>query len=206
MSLYRVTSSFLSLKPRIWREGGRIRLRTGLLLQALSLFSWRRRVTIDPGAQTVTVETRYLWGLQRRRAVPFSSVEYIDYGFGSLMTGWSLWSGTTDQVESFSVALVLKGSGERVTLAKFRGEGSRMTGWSGVLLGGDDLVDWSGDQEEASRSFVRTLQAILQVPLGKPVATARGFEGERYRCVSCGRDSPPNKTRCQYCGKPVRRI
>ena len=120
-----------------------------------------------------------------------------------MATSWSYFHGATDEIEKYTVSLVLKGSEEYVFLAAFRGEGAIQTGWSGVLFGDDDLVDYSGDQEGAARGFVGTLQRVLDVPLGKQLYHAADATGTHYRCSECGRNSPPNKSKCQYCGKPV---
>ncbi|MFP4106904.1 MAG: hypothetical protein ACLFVU_12545 [Phycisphaerae bacterium] len=45
------------------------------------------------------------------------------------------------------------------------GEGAVETGWSGVLLSGDDLLDFSGDQGDASCSYVDLLQQWTGAPL-----------------------------------------
>lgn len=202
MSLIQATTSLLALKPRVWRDENRLCVRTGFLARLLCLFAAERSVVVDPAARVIRITSRAWWFARRRSEIPFDRVVHIDYRFDSLPTGFSI-VGTTDQVESFTIALELKDPRETVDLATFQGEGSRMTGWEGALLGGDSLIDWTGDQEDASRGFVRTLQAILRVPVGAPVPHVADAAGVLYCCTSCRRNSPPRRIKCQYCGGAV---
>ena len=203
MSLFSATTGFLSLKPSISAEGGVLRVRTSALLRALGLFSFGRTVTIDPRRRTIALETRRLWAFGGKRTIPFERVDHLDYDFSSLPTSFSFPHGTTDQVEKYTVALVLKDPQEQVEVATFHGEGSVMTGWEGVFFSGDSLMDWSGDQGAASLTFVEVLKKILGVPLGKQIGPIRDKEGVLWRCTGCGRNSPPARKRCQYCGAAV---
>jgi len=56
----------------------------------------------------------------------------------------------TDSVENYRIGLVLnKPDGERVHLFSIVGEGARMTGPLGVLMG-DSPIDFQGDQQRQS--------------------------------------------------------
>jgi hypothetical protein len=198
MSVIEVKTSVLSLAPRVREHGGRIHVRTGGLLQVLALGSYAQTVIIDPGMKRIEVHTRRLWLWTRHRFVPFARVEHIDYRFGSLTTGISWFHGATDRVERFSIDLVLDDD-ERIRVASFRGAGSVMTGLGGALLG-DSLVDWAGSQEDVSRALVERLADIIDVPLGKPLASARVRV-----CNACGRNARPRETRCTGCGGEIGR-
>ncbi|MGE0385527.1 MAG: hypothetical protein AB7Q97_12410, partial [Gammaproteobacteria bacterium] len=87
------------------------------------------------------------------------------YEFGSLPTAWSMFVGTTDEWEWFSVWLTLDKPHERVALFSFAGDGAVQTGWQGTLLGGDDFIDTRGDQELQARGFVDALIALTGATL-----------------------------------------
>lgn len=203
MSLFSATTGWLSLKPRISTSGGILRVRTSTLLRALGLFSFGRTVWIDSRRRTIAVETRRFWIRSGWRTIPFERVDHLDYDFSTLPTSFSFPHGSTDQVETYTVSLVLKDPQEQVEVASFHGEGSVMTGWEGVFFSGDSLLDWSGNQGDSSLTFVEVLKKILGVPLGKQIGPIRDKEGVLWRCTACGRNSPPARKRCQYCGGAV---
>lgn len=199
MSVLEVKTGLLSLAPRIREQGGRIYVQTSGLFRLLTLGSYARTVIIDPGMRRIDVGVRHLWAWVRHRIIPFARVEHIDYRFGSLPTSWSRWHGTTDQLEKFSIDLVLDDD-QRIRVATFRGAGSVMTGVSGALWGGDSLVDYAGNQEDASRALVELLADMIGVPLGKPLASARVRV-----CSACGLHAGPQDTRCTACGGEIAR-
>ncbi len=197
MSLFEVKSSALTLGPRVWHQGGRIYIRTNLLLQVLALGSYARTVVVDPEMRRVDVGVRHVWAWARRRFIPFARVDHIDYRYGGLPTAFGLFHGATDRVERFLVELVLD-DGERVPVASFRGEGSAMTGLGGVLFSGDSLIDHAGNQDDSSRALVDVLIDAIGVPLGKPLASAR-----LRVCSACGLHAARRETRCATCGGAV---
>ena len=69
----------LSLVPHIEVSAERLRARTALLAQALWLFSYERRVTVDRPARRVTIDTRRLWAWGTRRVVRFEDIARIVY-------------------------------------------------------------------------------------------------------------------------------
>ena len=200
MSLVQIKTRLAAINPRVWTDGARLMARTALVLRLCCLFAYDRRVCVDTAARRITIERVLLWLLPWRTEIPFDRVEYITYRFGRLVTGWDLWVGTTDQVETFRVGLALQDPRGAVTLLRFRGLGSVMTGWSGVLLGDDSVVDCRGTQEESAWDFLTHLRRLLGVPLGRPIEPVADVRSVYHACAACGRYSPPNKSRCQYCG------
>jgi hypothetical protein len=197
-------SSWLSVGPHIWVDGDHLFGRTSLLLRCLSLFSYDVKLHVDRTAQYVYLDRRSFWFFARHRVIPFRHVERIAYGFDSVGTDWAgagrFWQ-RTDQLETFSVDLVLKG-GETVPLFRFRGEGAVSTGFTGALLG-DSLIDVEGTQADASRAFVDLLAKYLGVGLGKPMPQLKDEGGRVWACSSCGRAGPPRKAKCLYCGREL---
>ncbi len=92
---------------------------------------------------------------------------------------------------------------ERVTLCSFSGEGSVHTGMSGVIFGGDDLIDYAGTQEEDFQGFLRVIEKFLDVPVGGPRVEVRAADGSLRKCAACGRTVPPALSSCQFCGGAV---
>lgn len=200
MSVYEVKSSMLTLAPRVWHQGGRIYIRTNWLLQTLALGSYARTVIVDPAMRRVDVGVRHVWVWARHRFIPFSRIDHIDYRYGSLTSDWGMFHGATDRVERYLIELVLDDD-ERVPVASFRGQGSEMTGLGGVIMSGDSLVDYAGNQEDTSRALLDELLAIIGVPLGKPLLSARVFV-----CSACGRHAGRRDTRCTSCGGAVQQV
>ena len=204
MSAKQINVRLLTLNPKLWIAQGRLHARTAFLVRLLALFSYDRQVILNPRTRLITVERRALWLLQTRRTIPFARVECITYRFRRLITSWSWWVGTTDQLEIFTIRLVLRDPKETVTLLRFSGEGSLRTGWCGVLLGGDSIVELSGTQEEDSRAYVSILARVIGAPLGRrPIEPVRDERGNTYACVQCTRNNPPTLSRCQYCGAEI---
>ncbi len=158
MSLLTVSSRFLSTGPRIWLAGDRLMAGSSWLLRLLSLFSYHKVVGVDRSRQVVSIEVTLLWGIHRTKAISFDRIERIDYSFDSVPTDWNIFAGRTDQMERFTVSLCLVRPREEVALVSFSGEGAVETGWSGVLLGKDSIIDLSGTQDESSRTYVDLLK------------------------------------------------
>ncbi|MFO0615473.1 MAG: hypothetical protein U0414_22965 [Polyangiaceae bacterium] len=177
MSLITVTSPLSALNPKVWVEEGRLHARTNLFLMILCLFFWQRTVIVDRRERTVLVRSRFLWLLENTRVIPFSEIDHLYYRYNRVSTGWDMMGRDTDSLESFSVGLSLE-DGSEVNLLAFRGDGTGMTGVSGVLMG-DSLVDTEGDQEGASLGFVDQLQRFTGKSLGK--RRRFGYEKNDFR-------------------------
>jgi len=54
----------------------------------------------------------------------------------------------------------------------------------------------SGTREQDSRSFVKILSKILQVPIGKPLKDM----ADMVDCPDCGHPNSPYLPKCIYCG------
>ena len=70
------------------------------------------------------------------------------------------------------------------------------TGWEGVILGGDELFDYSGTQEKESRAIVEAFSQLLQIPVGKDY----DFSALTQECPECGQQTTRAKPTCLYCG------
>lgn len=206
MSIATISSGFLTLKPKISVDGEILRARSSLLVQAAFLFGSSRYVVVDRGRGKIGIRERRFWFARRQRVIPFERVDYIDFDYGSIGTSWGgMMRGfeRTDQIERYTVSLVLKDPVEAVPLFCFAGEGACQTGWGGVLLGGDSLVDYAGDQADASREFVELLKEFLEVSVGKPYEAIADQQGRTYVCEECGHTNSPSRSTCLYCGGAV---
>lgn len=196
MGDYRAQSSFLSLRPAVWGDDDHLYCGTSLFGQMLSLFGYRRLVVVDKTRQSVRVSTRAWWMACPEIEIPFEWVDHIEYEFGMLPL-------TAVQVESFTVSLALQDPDAKVPLATFRGGMAGVLHWTGVDVMGDSVIGVSGVQEDASRLFVMALKKMLGVPIGTPVPQVADESGRLHRCEKCGRNSPPRRAKCQYCGGGV---
>ncbi len=155
MSFYALTFDFFSFKPKTWIEGNQLISRTSFLGQLFRLFSYSKRIVIDKRQKIVSLQKRFFWIFNTERIISFNEINRIDYSYSETITNWSFFLGPTDQLEFFTVSLMLGSLIEekKVKLWTFWGEGTVMTGFTGVLAG-DGLFDLSGNQERRSRDYV----------------------------------------------------
>ena len=202
MSLIGGRSRLLSLAPHVIVGETWLLAKTHGLWVALSLLSYRRQLHVDARTRKISWSERRLWRT-RRIQLGFDAIDHIEYAYSELPT--SFFSGIlagrlsvhrADSMERFQVNLVLEDE-QRLPLFSFLGEGSKMTGLVGALLG-DDLVDLEGNQEEESYGFVKQLQRLTQLRLGSalPHALAQRLSA---KCNKCGQANVP-RARCLYCG------
>lgn len=208
LSLFAIQTSLYSIKPKVWARGDRLHARTSYPIQLLTLGVYARRMLVDRERQTIELETDWFWFFNRRRVIPFHRVAHIDTTYGNVGTsfGWTdAGLGRTDKEEVFAASLFLKEPEERVNLFRFFGDGVVKTGATGVLFGGDDLIDSYGDQADHFKFFINELQKFLQVPIGgadyMPVKDHK--TGLQYRCSACKRPSIPGREKCWMCGSFV---
>jgi hypothetical protein len=175
VSLVTVTSSASSLSPKVYVEGDRLIAETSTLSQVLLLGSSKRRVEVDPRADTITLHTRTLWLFRKTVTLRFSDVSHFEYRYGSLATSWDILGNVHDSLESYSVSAALH-RGEDIYLISFRGAGSAHTGALGVLRG-DSVVDFQGDQGSRSLGFIDALQAFTGIGLSKRSRPKRLISG-----------------------------
>lgn len=161
MSFFTIYNSILSFSPKVGMVDGKLHSRSNLLFSLLTLFLFFKRVTVDPVAKTVTIHKQILWLFPCISKIDFEDVRKIDYNYSSLPTRWSLFAGTTDEIEWFNVKLKLY-TGKRVKLWTFFGQGAVETGWVGTFFGGDEVVDFAGSQGDDSRYFVEALEFFLK--------------------------------------------
>jgi hypothetical protein len=201
MSLFTAQLSLLTLRPSIRESRDSVIIKTGFLTGLCTLFLSWRRVEILPSRRRVLLSSRKAYLFTSHEVIEFTDVWYVDYSFGSLGTDWGWTSagfGRHDQVESFSISIVTKDDKRHVVCA-FRGEGSTCTGWTGVLLGDDEILDFSGTQEKESRKLAQYLAKLLGVRIGKPLEAI----ADMATCPACGRSTSLYKAKCLYCGAQV---
>jgi hypothetical protein len=172
-------------------------VRTHALLRLLSLWSYDYEVSFDMVRKQIVISKRTLWFLRKTRTIPFSQVRRIQNDYASMGTSWDYSLQRNAAVESFTVSLVLAKDEEIIPVARFRGRGSVMRGWTGVLMG-DSLVDVEGNQQDASKLFAEELEQVLL--LNPRAATKPLSSPPTHSCVECGQAAPYNREDCLYCG------
>lgn len=208
MSLYALQTNLASIKPKVWAVGDHLYARTSYPLQALTLFAYARKLHVDGERKVVEIETDWFWLFNKHREIPFHRVAYIDSSFADWGTSFG-WTdnglGRTDKFDVFRVRLMLKDPPEMVPLFNFAGDGVVKTGATGVLFGGDSLIDSYGDQAEHYGFFMKMLKEYLNVPIGGadyiPIKDPKS--GLQYRCSVCKRPSIAGREKCWMCGSPV---
>lgn len=157
-------SSFLALKPKTDLVDGVLTIETPWLQRLLCLGLLSRVAVVDSVRKTFCIRSRILFW-KKEQTIPFAAVKRLDYSYDDSGFGTdSPWHGSHDTVEWFTIDLVLGYDSESVRLCRFIGEGSVDHGLEGWLAG-DDLVDYRGDQQEASLSLVKLLQEMTGLPL-----------------------------------------
>ena len=158
MSFGTVTSGAFAMKPRVWVDGERLMAQTGFLAGLLLLFFYGKKVIVDRKAREVVLETRVFWIVVLVKKVSFDRIGAVGYRARTIPTAFSLWHGRTDEMEWLSVSLELLEPRETWLLFRFVGEGAVETGADGVLWGGDDWIDFRGDQAAKAIEYVRALE------------------------------------------------
>lgn len=203
MSLFTSTSNFLTLRPSIRETDDALVIKTGFLTALITLFLKRTRIEISLSKRTVSFTQRVAYFFSSCQEMSFADVGHIDYDYDSMGTSWGWTSsifGRQDQVESYSISLVTV-TGSKHFVCAFRGEGSVSTGWTGVLLGDDSLLDFEGSQQSESRKLAEYIAELLETRIGKPIETSIRMTS----CPSCGRDTSPYKPTCLYCGGALKK-
>ena len=159
-----ILSRLFSVSPRVQRRGGRLEASASWRAQLLTLGFGHRRVIVDPGSQTVVIESRKFWFLRRRRRIPFQAICAIIYAYydASFSMPWD-WAYDTSDV--FVVALRLRDETE-VVLFRFVGSGEfRNEGPFPDWFYCEGMLDEVGTQENESRAFVEVLSKMIGVPI-----------------------------------------
>ena len=198
MSIHTSESQLLTFRPSIIETKNSIIIETSFLKKLISLFAYMHKIEIIPSLKKINVNSKFAWFFHSFIQLDFDDVCYIDYSYESWGTSWGRTSsgiGAHDEVERFAVYLVTKNE-EKYFVCSFCGEGSVSTGWTGVLLGGDSIVDYAGTQGNESRQFVEYLSELIGVSLGKPI----GDSVDMKKCPACGMETSPYDSKCLYCG------
>lgn len=198
MSVLSWQSRLLTLRPRVEVANGALRV-TRTPLPFWLCFGEPAVITeVSLTAPVITILTRaFPWQSWRRRERPVSDFSHIDYGYSAITTDFGAVPGyahATDEFEMFDVKLVAHdGTVHRV--GTFSGSGAVHTGWAGVLLLNDDLLDLVGTQESESQKLVNVLAKITGLPLMKPL----DLEGFTRDCPGCGREVLLTANLCNHC-------
>lgn len=160
-----VALPFLSVGPRIQKEGGRLVATTAWKTRLLTLGMLNRTVNVDPAQQTITIRDRTAWFFKRRRRIGFGVIRAVTYSYEDLTVGAALqW--TYDSSDLFRVGVRLE-SLEDIHLFSFYGRGTfvnegPLPDW---LYWSEYAFDLSGTQESESRAFVELLSSMIGVPV-----------------------------------------
>jgi hypothetical protein len=144
--------------PLVWRDAQSLYARTSAWYQLLNLGSYCRTVHVDRASRHIIITVRKLWCLTRSTFIPFGTIDYIDRSHWDVPQSIGLTAegvAATDVTEVWYVRAKLKGTPHPVSLFRFIGDGARVTGWLGVMFGGDGVVDFEGMQDQKSDAYAR---------------------------------------------------
>lgn len=159
---------FLSICPRVFKQGDTLVVRTSLVAMLLTLGLWTRRVIVTPGEKSIVIRDRYLWLIPRERRYPFQAIRAVTYGYENHAMGSDL-TYTNDSWDQFTVGFRMTDDDE-VHLFSFFGEGTFTNEgpfpdwcyWSQYAF------DMSGTQESKSRVLVNLLAKLIRVTVIPP--------------------------------------
>jgi len=162
---------FLSLCSRIETEPDRLVARTPTFGRWLLLGASCRRAEIDRVARRVTLERRRFWFFRSARRLDFRHVAAVTYGYDDVYPGAFLLA-SHRSLDLFTVGVRLA-NGEEFILAKYFGEGtfSNEGPYPDWVYWDQELIQWSGTQEKASRLFAQLLSKMIGVRIEPPNRT-----------------------------------
>jgi hypothetical protein len=153
MSIYSFKLPFLRRSPRVWSDENNLYAR-----QILNFCSYSRTVHISKIDRRISIRVRRFWIVTKFTEIPFDEIDFVDRyhwdvprSIGFTADGLS----ATDAADVWYVRVFGKFSAAPISLFRFIGAGSRMTGWFGVICGGDRIVDFDGGQDAKSEMFAR---------------------------------------------------
>lgn len=204
MHILQPVKSILTLRPSIEENGPVIIVRNPLLLRVMLLFLFISQVEIDTSYRKITFTSRFLYFFCNSRVFSFDDLSHLDYDFIDFGTSWgfSISGGIfsrQDSLEQFTLHVVTKDK-QKLKLCSFTGEGADFSGWSGVLLGGENPLDFSGTQAAESLRFAEIISNILGIPLGEKLQV----KGLMTACLQCQREISRYGKRCFYCGMKIK--
>jgi len=206
MSLFFEELSSLTIRPVIIKTPYSVIFKNNFLLRLATLFLYTRSVEINKRSRTVLLNERWFYIFPRVVSLRFEELSHLDYKYISSGTSWGLlWGnagpelGRYDSVESFSIKAVTK-TGHEYPLCIFVGEGSECTGWGGIIMGRDEIIDLAGTQSEESRTLVSYLSTFIGIPLTRPLSIPEKITV----CPGCRHTIPRKSPRCIYCGARLR--
>jgi hypothetical protein len=194
-----ISLAFLTLRPT-WRAREiSFEARTPLVLRALSLFGYDRRLRIDSNRRIVLLQTRRYWFQRHTRIIPFERIKSIVYGYSPLPFA------DDGALDVFRIGLSLTDEPDPVSLFEFRADAGLAANIA--LDVGEELsielpIEFETDEELASETFIQLLKRYL----GKPVRSAihsrvlEAIRKELYPCPHCGRKIMRVAVKCIYCG------
>lgn len=158
----------LAFCPRIRKDSDRIVATTAWRVRLLFLGTIYRQVVIDPAQKTVSIDSRYLWLIRRRKTVRFSEIHAVTYGYED-MSPAALFSFAHDSYDWFTVGLRFKDNTE-THLFNFIGEGtfSNNGPFPDWIYWEEFVFDVSGSQEKESRVFVDVLSKMIGATVVPP--------------------------------------
>jgi hypothetical protein len=201
MSLITHACGLLGLKPVTRVTPDTFEARSSMMGVALTAFAYSKSMILNRHQQTIDFTVRYFWFFKKRRTIPFSRIHYINTKHTSWGTSWGFMWERMDEIERYTISLVLHSPREEIDLFHFTGEGSVESGMAGVMLGGDSVIDWCGDQEERYQEFLQELKDQTGAPIGLP--PPGGGPTSQYVCYDCGYACMPTWRECLRCGGRV---
>jgi len=220
MSVYGLSAPWLSLKPVVSESADALEAHTRLSTQIAGLFAYCRTLTVHRSTRQLTLVVRRWWVRREIHVVPFSSIEYLHYSYGTfplravyLLQGAATsnqWgAGVINEIDWFSISIQLREAPSPLLLFRFLGQGGLVSEAAAALPVVYWAADWllrlvtlEGDEELRSRELVHALVRLMEVPLSSPIelGVQQALHPDLVPCPECGRAILRHAPHCVYCG------
>ena len=158
MSIYSYKLPSLQRSPRVWKDENSLYARTSRWYQLLNFCSYSRTVQISKSNRTISIRVRKFWLFTKSTEIPFDKIEFVDRSHWDVTGSVGFTTeglGALDVTEVWYVRVFTRITPSPISLFRFIGAGTRMTGWFSVLLGGDSIVDFEGFQDSKSETYAK---------------------------------------------------
>ncbi len=151
---------FLSLGPKVWKEGHALHARSSVVSIVLTLGFWSKWLHVCPDQREVIFTHRIFWFIPWTRRFPFNEINDITYTYSNLFPYFEY--SAHDSLDKYTINLELT-NWSRVVLFHWIGEGefSNESYWPDWVYWKEFMFDMTGTQKKESLFFFEIIRTII---------------------------------------------